>query len=206
MLASITPLGERGRNRRWAVTVAFYLAGSAAGGVALGSLAGLAGALVRGIAHPSPTAILALVGLAAVAALVIDTRPSRSVPSLRRQVNEDWLREYRSWVYGLGFGFQLGAGVATVVSSAATYLVLVVAAGAATTTAGLPAGVLVGTAYGVARALPILMTARVTTFPQLGHLHRRLASWQPGARRLTLATEFLVAAVAAARALAVVAR
>ncbi len=205
MLASITPLGERGRNRRWPVTVAFYLVGSAAGGAVLGAVAGSAGVLLGRVARPSPTVVLVVMGASAAAALAVDTRPSRPVPSIRRQVNEDWLRQYRSWVYGMGFGLQLGAGVATVVTSAATYLV-VVAAGAATTTAGLAAGVLVGTAYGLGRALPILMTARVTTFTQLRALHHRLSSWQPGARRLTLATELLVALVAVARAVTVVAR
>ena len=34
-----------------------------------------------------------------------------------------WLGRYRSWVYGLGFGVQLGAGVTTVVVSSAVYVV-----------------------------------------------------------------------------------
>jgi hypothetical protein len=44
--------------------------------------------------------------------------PSRSTrgpsgsgcPSWQRQVDERWLTTYRGWVYGAGFGFQLGAG------------------------------------------------------------------------------------------------
>ena len=49
MLASITPLGERGRGRHWGATVAAYLAGSVVGGGALGGLLGLAGAAAAGV-------------------------------------------------------------------------------------------------------------------------------------------------------------
>jgi hypothetical protein len=198
MLASITPLGERGRNQQWPVTVAFYLLGSVAGGALLGALAGLLGWGLRSAVHRSTAASLVAVGAAAAAALAIDLRRRGSVPSVRRQVNEDWLRRYRSWVYGVGFGFQLGAGVITVVTSASTYLVVVVALFAPSVWLA----VAITTAYGLARALPVLLTARVTTFPKLGALHQRLSAWLPGARRLTLATEFLVAVTAAGAALA----
>jgi hypothetical protein len=200
MLASITPLGERGRNRNWAVTVAFYVVGSTAGGAVLGAGAGLIGVAAERVAHPSATPTLIVIGSAALAALLIDSRRSRRVPSIRRQVNEDWLRQYRSWVYGMGFGVQLGAGVATVVTSASTYLVLVVAGGAAAATRW-PLAVVIGAVYGLARALPILVTARITTFPQLSRLHERLSAHQRGARRLTLTTELLVAVVAAGHVL-----
>jgi len=194
MLASITPLGERGRHQKWPLTVAFYLVGSTLGGAALGTVAALAGSLVRRVAHPSGPVALAVIALAALGAVAIDSRRWGPVPSIRRQVNEDWLNQYRSWVYGIGFGLQLGAGLLTVVTSASTYLLVVVAV--LSPTPGL--AVALGTAYGVARALPIVLTARVRTFPQLGELHRRVSSWQPRAGRLTLATELLIALVAVA--------
>jgi hypothetical protein len=43
-------------------------------------------------------------------------------------VNRTWLDRYRSWVYGAGFGWQLGVGVATFVMSATVYLMVVLAA------------------------------------------------------------------------------
>jgi hypothetical protein len=199
MLASITPLGERGRNRNWSVTVGFYLFGSVVGGAVLGAVAGGAGWLMGRLVHPSGRAVLAVMAAAAAAALLLDGPRARPVPSVRRQVNEDWLRTYRSWVYGLGFGLQLGLGVATVVTSASTYLLVFVAASAATT--GWPLALVIGAAYGLTRALPILLTARVTSFHHLGRLHQRVSSWQAPARWLTLATELVVAVVAAARAL-----
>ena len=58
------------------------------------------------------------------------------VPGPRRQVNERWLDEYRGWVYGLGFGAQLGLGVTTIVTSAATYVALFAALLSGTPAAG----------------------------------------------------------------------
>ena len=43
MLSSITPLGERSRNQRYAVAVAWYVLGSIAGGATLGLLFGSLG-------------------------------------------------------------------------------------------------------------------------------------------------------------------
>ena len=48
MLASITPLGERGRDSRWGVTVTAFVLGATAAGAALGAVMGLAGSLLGG--------------------------------------------------------------------------------------------------------------------------------------------------------------
>src|ERR1700737_74390 len=104
MLASIHPLGERAKHNRWAVTVAFYLLGSVTAGALLGAALGTIGV------HGTPAIVAAL----CVVAALVDASRWR-VPSWRRQVNEDWLRRYRGWVYGIGFGFQLGLGVVTIV-------------------------------------------------------------------------------------------
>ena len=128
MLSSITPLGERGRRRRWGVTVAVYIIASVAGGLTLGAGAGAVGALLSRIWWPSVAGVLLLVALASVAAAVLDGgRGHARVPGVHRQVNEEWLRRYRSWVYALAFGFQLGLGVITIVTSAAVYLTAAVA-------------------------------------------------------------------------------
>src|ERR1700686_1677931 len=104
MLASITPLGERGRRSTWGVTVSAFLLGAviagAAAGAALGALGGLA--FPDGSTARARTAAL---GVALAVAIVLDAR-GRRVPGPRRQVNERWLDEYRGWVYGLGYGSQ----------------------------------------------------------------------------------------------------
>src|SRR6478752_5980449 len=119
MLASINPLGERARNHSFAVTAVAYTFGSTVAAACLGlALGALGAALLGGVGAAIRLAVLAAGALVAAA---LDRRNGR-IPSWHRQVNEDWLAEYRGWVYGLGFGVQLGLGVATIVTTAAVYL------------------------------------------------------------------------------------
>src|SRR5688572_4309873 len=109
MLSSIHPLGERSRHNRWGLTVAAHLLGSWAGGVVAFTAAAAVGLLL-------PTTVTVLAAAAAVAAAALEV--AGRVPGPRRQVNEDWLQRYRGWVYGFGFGFQLGTGLMTTVTTA----------------------------------------------------------------------------------------
>src|SRR2546427_2574471 len=154
MLGSMTPLGERGRNYRWAVTVAYFVTGSALGGLALGAALGAIGAATP-LSTRSAAAILVMLTILVAA---LDSGWFRaSVPTVRRQVNDLWLHRYRSWVYGLGFGFQLGLGVVTVVVTWAVYLTFA----AAFLSRSPVMGALIGLVFGAVRALPILVVARV---------------------------------------------
>jgi hypothetical protein len=166
MLSSIHPLGERGRGQPWAVTVGFYVAGSAVGGALLGAGAGLVGAPLFS-SHPGAARVAAALALVLAAA---GEATGVTVPSLRRQVNEDWLHSVRGWVYGLGFGVQLGAGLVTIVTSLTTYALAVVAA----CTASVGPAAAAGAAFGLARALPVLLARRVVDARGLARLHRRL--------------------------------
>jgi hypothetical protein len=155
MLASITPLGERGRQSTWAVTVTAFVIGGVAGGAAIGALAGVAGRLILP-ASVTAGARLAALAVIVLLAIALDARAD-SVPGPRRQVNEHWLHRYRGWVYGLGFGAQLGFGVTTVVSSAATYVAL-----AAAFLSRSPAdGALIAGCFGLVRGLTPLAAARI---------------------------------------------
>ncbi len=49
MLASITPLGERGRGQRWWLTVTAHVVGSVLGGAAIGAAMGLIGMAIEGL-------------------------------------------------------------------------------------------------------------------------------------------------------------
>jgi hypothetical protein len=179
MLASITPLGERGRNNRYAVTAAWHIAGAAVGGAAVGATAGLVGAIVdpaRGAANAGALAVVVLV-------LLFELRVGGlALPTVKRQVNERWLDSYRGWVYGFAFGVQLGAGVVPIVTSAAIYAALLLAA----LTASVPAGALIGLVFGVVRGASVLSTARITDPEGLRALHRRMAVSVPAARRATV--------------------
>ena len=157
MLASITPLGERGRRSNWGVTVTAFLLGGVAGGALAGALAGAAGATILP-QNVDGDARLAVLAVAAGLALALDVR---SDPALgpRRQVNERWLDQVRGWVYGIGFGAQLGVGITTVVSSAATYVALT----AAFLTRDAAAGALIVGCFGAIRGVTPLAGARKRT-------------------------------------------
>jgi hypothetical protein len=169
MLASITPLGERGRQTRWGVTVTAFVIGATGAGVLVGALAGAAGAAAIP-ASISMRTRLAVLALAMVVALVLDVALG-AAPGPRRQVNERWLDEFRGWVYGLGYGAQLGAGITTIVASAATYVALIAAALSARPSTG---ALIVG-CFGAIRGLTLLAAARVHTPHQLFALHAAMA-------------------------------
>ena len=197
MLSSITPLGERGRNNRWWLTTAAYVVGSVLGGATIGALCGTLGWLAcapLGGAGSLPAALpltaLALLGLLGALA---DLGVGRlRVPSIRRQVDENWLGTYRGWVYGLGFGYQLGTGVATIVTSAITWVTLA----AAVLTGSILGGVIVGATFGLARAGPLLLAAGVHHPGALRALHRRNQRFAPTARGLAIGAQVAVVGLA----------
>lgn len=198
MLTSITPLGERGRRRHWAPTALAYVIGSTVGGAMVGLVAGLAGAAIASAVRPSTTVLAGIAAAGCLGASAIDGAGWRA-PTISRQVNEDWLGSYRGWVCGLGFGVQLGMGVLTIVTTATVYLMLTLTLAAAASTAtaaeALGVGVLAGTAFGLARALPILAVAGAVTPTRLARTAGRLAAGARPAHRMTVAV-----AVAAALA------
>jgi hypothetical protein len=111
-------------------------------------------------------------------------------------VNEDWLGRYRGWVYGVGFGAQLGVGVVTIVTSAAVYAAVfgVIVSGNAVT------GAIAGAAFGLVRALSLLPARAAVDPPSLARLHASLARLGPWSTALVVISELvaiglLVAAV-----------
>jgi hypothetical protein len=172
MLASITPLGERGRRSNWWVTVTAFLIGATAAAAVAGAALGALGSVALP-ARPRLPVLLAAIGVA----IVLDGLPL-GVPGPRRQVDERWLDRYRGWVYGAGYGAQLGLGVTTIVSSAATYVTLV----AAFLTMSAPAGAVVLGCFGAVRGLTPLAAAGVRSQRQLLEFHSALARWRAVAR------------------------
>jgi len=189
MLASINPLGERARGNSFAVTAVAYTVGSAAAAAGLGAVLGALGSPTVGRLDTA----VRLVGLGVGAALAaIADRGGRRIPSWHRQVNEDWLTEYRGWVYGLGFGVQLGLGVVTIVTTASVYLTWL----AAFLVASPAAGALVGAAFGLSRALPVLAGARVRTPEAVGARGRALDGAAGRFRAVTVVAELAAAGAA----------
>ena len=194
MLASITRSESGAAVRPGSVTVTAFVLGAtfagAAAGAALGALGSLALEPAGGSSAQTRVAVLAA---ALAVAIGLDARP-RAVPGPRRQVNERWLDEYRGWVYGAGYGSQLGLAVTTVVSSAATYVALLAAllAGSAA------AGALVLGCFGLVRGLTPLAAARVDSQRRLLELHGALDRWRGVVRWGAVGLETLVLVLALA--------
>jgi MFS family permease len=197
MLSSITPLGERGRTSRWPVTATAYVLGSMLGGAGVGALAGGIGWLLPFELAAFSTTALVLLAVAAAVAVLIECRVLPSLPTVRRQVDEDWLHRYRGWVYGLGFGVQLGAGLVTIVTSPTIYLTTVLAA-----VTGTPlAGAVIGLVFGLTRALPVLGQRRVASPARLASSSQRLASLAPTGRAVAATGLGAVSVASAVQAL-----
>ena len=191
MLASITPLGERSRRQRWPITVSALIVGGAAAGGTVG--AGLA-AIGRLAPFAAGTRLDVLVALGA-AAVLVELRPfGIRLPSHRRQVDETWLHRYRGWVYGVGFGGQLGVGVWTIVATPAIYVALAGEALAPT----LAAGLVIGATFGFVRGATVLSTVRIDSSEALRSFHRRFHRSGRGAAALALGAQVLVLVAAAA--------
>jgi len=192
MLSSIHPLGERVRGNRFWLTAAAFIVGSVLGGATLGAVLGSLGGMVRLLLPWSARAALALLAVGALVALASDLRlgPVR-LPTSRRQVDEDWLDRYRGWVYGLGFGFQLGFGFLTIVTTGAVHLTFLAAllAGSART------GLVIGAVFGLGRGVALLPASAVRTPERLVALHRRVAGIDGPARVATVAGLAIVAIV-----------
>jgi hypothetical protein len=192
MLSSITPLSERGRGRHWGVTAAWFVAGAVAGGTTLGVGAA---ALAVGVdaASVGTTTLLAIAGaLAAVSALADSGVLGIPWPRHTRQVDDVWISRYRGWVCGLGFGWQIGVGLATFVVTPAVYLTIALAAltGDAATAFGVCA------LFGFVRGLAILAGARLTSPAALVAFHRRFEAWRTPGRVATIAVQAAVAVAA----------
>ena len=181
MLASIHPLGERVRGNRWWLTAAAHIGASALAGALAGAAAGsvaqlVLGPLLRG-GHEA-VLVVAICGLAAV----VDATARRPPWPVRRQVDDGWMARYRGWVYGAGFGFQLGLGVVTIVPTAAVLAVWLLALLGASPVAGAA----VGLAFGLSRGLPVLANAGVDTPGRLWSFQRRFQAGAAAARWATV--------------------
>lgn len=190
MLSSISPVGEASRRQRWWITATAYTVASTVAGALLGALAGGAGGLLR-VEATAPWAVGVLVAALLAGAALDGGRLPVRLPSWRRQVDERWLSSYRGWVYGAGYGAQLGAGFATIVPTAATYVMVI----AAVLTGDWRAGVLIGGVFGLARAVPLLLMAPVRTPAALRAVHGRLEGAAPQVQRSTVAAQLVLAAV-----------
>jgi hypothetical protein len=193
MLSQITPVAEAGRGHRFTLTAAWFVAGATLGGLCLGGAIALGALGFSALGIDSHTAITVIIGCAFAGAAVDAHLLGFGPPFLRRQVNEAWLSNYRSWVYGGGFGWQIGTGVTTYVMTAAVPLLIAVGAlsGRART------AVTIGVIFGFARGLAVLLGARLRTSSALFAFHRRFDAWTGPVRDAVIGVQLAVAIAAA---------
>jgi hypothetical protein len=194
MLSTITPVSEKAKGHSYPATATWFVLGAVAGGATLGTAMALLALGVHAL-HLSTTMIGAAAFGAALLAAASDLgiRGMR-LPVHRRQVNERWLDHYRPWVYGTGFGWQIGSGLSTYITTAAVYLMVVL--GALTTVP--VAALAIGTGFGLVRGLAVLMTRHLTDPVGLRSFHRRFTAAGPLVGRTTIVAEATSAAVVAA--------
>jgi hypothetical protein len=194
MLSTITPLSERAKGHAYRTTAAWFIAGAAVGGATLGAVMALMAEVAHGLGL-SETALTTVALVAAAVAAGSDTGVAGiRLPVHHRQVNERWLDHYRPWVYGAGFGWQIGNGLATYITSAAVYLMIALAA----LTADPAAAFSLGLAFGTMRGLAVLLTRRLTDPDALRTFHRRFTAAGPVAGRAVVVTELMASVVCAA--------
>jgi hypothetical protein len=193
MLSQVTPIAETGRGNRFGRTAAWFVAGALVGGLTLG--AGMAaGATVTRAAGLPDGAALVLIALGALVTATLDARILPIAPPfLRRQVNEDWLVNYRPWVYGGGFGWQIGVGVSTYIMTAAVFLVIGVGIlGASPLTA-----FAIALTFALVRGLAVLLGAPLRSLAALHAFHRRFEAWAEPVRIAVVGVQLFVAVFAA---------
>ena len=186
--AQIHPLGESSRGNIWGVTITAFTIGSMAAGAALCALFAWLGMLL--VPGMSTTTALTITAVLAVVAGVLDLSPVKPLTP-RRQVNQDWIGRYRGWVYGLGFGVQLGVGFAVFVMSWGYYAML----GAAFLSRSILAGVLMGAIFGLGRGLLLYPSRWITSPDKLFRFHRKLMDIKSPVFTATGVTTVLVALV-----------
>lgn len=196
MLSTLTPLGEAARGGRFATTAGWFVVGATLGGAALGAVGAALAALVHlaGSGTGGPALHVAAAGALGAAGLADLALGARGPLGHGRQVNERWLDQFRPWVYGAGFGAQIGAGLATYVTTAGVYLVLALGALAASPPVALGLGVL----FGLVRGLAVLSGRAVGTPDALRRLHARFDALDAPSRRAMVVVELAAAPLALA--------
>jgi hypothetical protein len=115
------------------------------------------------------------------------------LPGHDRQVNERWLDRYRSWVYGSGFGWQIGVGIATYIMTAGVYLLILM--GAFLVHPILP--IAIGLLFGLVRGLAVYLAIGLDTHQKLLVFHSRFERLREPVRRSMIVVQAVVAVAAA---------
>jgi hypothetical protein len=158
MVETIGLAGDPGRRRTTLAACATFAPGAIAGGVATFGLLSLIGGAIHGAGGRVAYLVAAVI---AVAAGVAEARGVRIAPQIRRQLPEGW-----RWTMPLPlaaglYGILLGLGFTTFVLSFGVWAL----AGISLALGNPGAGLVIGAAFGVGRALPVLVVAPAVETP-----------------------------------------
>jgi hypothetical protein len=149
---TIGPTGHTGGRRITATACATFLPGAVLGGLlTFGSLAWL-GQLLHGAGGREAYVVAAAIALLAA---VLEIRGTRIVPQIRRQLPEHWRRVMPMPLAASLYGVLLGLGFTTFVLSFGVWAL----AGVSLAIGDQSLGLLLGAAFGIGRAIPIVVLA-----------------------------------------------
>ena len=152
MVETVGIAGDGGRRRTTIAACATFLPGALIGGVVtFGSLAAL-GEAIHGAGGRLAYVLAAAIAIAAAAA---EARGLRIVPQIRRQLPEAWRWTMPLPLASALYGILLGLGFTTFVLSFGVWAL----AGISIALGDPRTGLLIGAAFGVGRALPVLAVA-----------------------------------------------
>ena len=113
--------------------------------------------------------------------------------SRSRQVNENWIQIYRGWVYGAGFGAELGFGISTIITTSLVHVMIA----AMVLSGSFTHALVIGLTFGTARGATMFAARRVEDPAALRALHRRLDELRTRARSGAIAALALVGTLGA---------
>jgi hypothetical protein len=188
MIETIGPTGHTGGRRTAIAASATFLPGALAGGMlTFGALAALGG-----LVHGAGRVAYLLAAAIAVVAAIAEARGIPIVPQIRRQLPEHWRRVLPMPVAAAMYGVLLGLGFTTFVLSFGVWAL----AGISFAVGDLEAGLGIGAAFGIGRAIPIAVLAPMSDRPA-GIRATEMIAERPGIYRGIRAGDALALLVAA---------
>jgi hypothetical protein len=149
---TIGPTGHTGGRRITLAACATFLPGAVAGGLLTFGVLALLGQVLHGAGGRAAYVVAAAIALFAA---ILEARGTRIVPQIRRQLPEHWRRVMPMPLAAALYGVLLGLGFTTFVLSFGVWAL----AGVSLAVGDPSLGLLLGAAFGIGRAIPIVVLA-----------------------------------------------
>lgn len=166
---TIGPTGHTGGRRTTLAACATFLPGAVVGGVITFGALALAGEALHGAGGRIAYIVAAAI---AILAAVLEARGTRIVPQIRRQLPEHWRRVMPMPVAAALYGVLLGLGFTTFVLSFGVWAL----AGISLAVGDPQLGLILGVAFGLGRAVPVVALAPLAGTPA----GARATDWMAG--------------------------